>query len=48
MYNNIRNGLRLGFGNWAGIPLFLAIATVRALAEGDVGSFGVRFGNGVS
>ena len=34
-------GLRLGFGIWAGITLFWAVAPVGALTEGDVGWFGV-------
>ena len=34
----------IGFGIWAGIYLLRAMATVRALAEGDVGWFGVGFG----
>ena len=42
----IRKGLILGFGIWAGNPLFLAMAPVRDLAEGDVGRFGVGFGYG--
>ena len=44
----IRKGLRLGFGNWAGIPLLKALAPVRDFTEGDVGRFGVGFGHGGS
>ena len=39
-------GVGVGFGIWAGIPLFCSVAPVRALAEGDVGEFGVGFGCG--
>ena len=42
----VRKGLRLGFGIWAGIPLFWAVDPVRDLEEGDVGEFGVGFGYG--
>ena len=41
-------GLGIGFGIWAGIPLFWAVAPVRALTEGDVGWFGVGLGYGRS
>ena len=40
--------LGIGFGIWAEIPLFWAVATVRDLIEGDVGWFGVRFLHGRS
>ena len=33
---------------WSGIPLFWAVATVKDLAEGDIGLFGVGFGRGIS
>ena len=39
-------GLRLGFGIWAGIPLFWDVAPVRSLTEGDEGCFGVGFDHG--
>ena len=35
--------MRLGFEIWAGIPMFWAVAPVRALTEGDVEWFGVGF-----
>ena len=43
---SLRKGLRLGFGIWAGINLFWAMAPVRALAEGGGGRFGVGFEHG--
>ena len=44
----IMEGLRLGFGIWAGIPPFLAVVSMKAFQEGDVRRFGVGFGRGGS
>ena len=44
----IYRGLGIGFGNWAGVPLFWAMDPMRALIEGDVGWFEVGFGHGIS
>ena len=38
--------MEFGFEFWTGIPLFWAVATVRALAKGDVWINRVGFGNG--
>ena len=41
-------GLGFGFRIWVGIPLFRAVASVRALVVGGVGYIGVRFVHGGS
>ena len=41
----IMEGLRVGFGIWAGIPLFWAVDPVRAIPWGYIGRFGVAFGH---
>ena len=38
--------MELGFDIWIWIPLFWAMAPVRALAKGDVGRYTVGFGYG--
>ena len=40
----IMEGLRLDFGIWGGIPLFWAVAPIRALTGVDVGKFWIGFG----
>ena len=42
----IRKIRRLGFGIWAWIPLFWAVAPVRSLTEGDGGRFDFGFETG--
>ena len=37
--------MRLDFVIWSGVPLFWAVAPMRALTEGDVGRFRVGFGH---
>ena len=38
--------MRVSFGFWEVNPMFWTVADVRAITEGDVGLFGVRFRNG--